>query len=674
MNHHPLFTHIIHGGDYNPDQWIETPEIWDEDMRLMKLAHVNSATVGIFAWSLMEPEEGRYDFDWLETVLDKMHANGVSAVLATPSGARPPWLAQKYPEVLRVEESGIRNEYGVRHNHCLTSPVYRKKVRQINRALADRFKDHPALALWHISNEYSGACHCELCQQAFRDWLRERYHNDIDELNRYWWNGFWAHRFTDFSQISSPKHRGENHVPALTLDWRRFVTAQHISFLENEIAPLRELTPEIPVTTNMMCLYADIDYQEMAKHLDVISWDSYPMWEQGKNREEATLYAFAHDSFRSMKQGQPFLLMESTPANVNWREVNKLPLPERQAQASMLALAHGAASIQYFQWRKSRGGHEKFHGAVVDHLGTENTRVFRQVAKLGKQLEKLSGAAGARCDSRVAVIYDWENRWATDRYCGYNNAYRNYDGECIKWYAPFLRRGISVDIISETDDYAPYELVIAPYLYLLKDGVAERIADYVRNGGRFVTTYLCGAVDPHDLCYLGGLPAGDLKQVFGVWAEETDALPDDVPGKAAYNGKTYSVDHVCDVIHARGAEVLGTYQSDFYAGSPAVTRNTWGKGTAYYCAFRCDGDFVDDFCADLIREHGVRPDTGIQAPPDLFVRKRGDYVFLLNYADQPETALLDGSYTDVLNGAAVSGELRLPVCGYAVLRRESVEG
>lgn len=668
MKNAPLFPHIIHGGDYNPDQWIDTPEIWDEDVRLMKLAHINSATVGIFAWSLLEPEEGRYDFDWLETVLDKLHANGVSAVLATPSGARPPWLAQKYPEVLRVEESGIRNEYGVRHNHCLTSPVYREKVRQINRALAERFKDHPALTLWHISNEYSGACHCELCQQAFRDWLRQRYHNDINELNHYWWNGFWSHRFTDFSQISSPKGRGENHVPALTLDWNRFVTAQHISFLENEIAPLRELTPDVPVTTNMMCLYPGIDYQEMAKHVDVISWDSYPQWEQGRNEQEALTHAFSHDLFRSMKQGQPFLMMESTPANVNWRDVNKLPKPERQAQASLLAVALGADSVQYFQWRKSRGGHETFHGAVVDHSGHENTRVFRQVAALGQQLVKLDEAVGSRCDSKVAVIYDWENRWATDRYCGYNNIRRDYAGECIKWYAPFLRRGIAVDVISETDDFTRYDLVIAPYLYLLKEGVKERIADYVRDGGHFVTTYLCGVVDPHDLCYLGGLPAGELKDVFGVWAEETDALPPDAPGRASYAGRTYSVDHVCDILHTAGAEILGTYESDFYAGSPAVTKNSYGKGAAYYCAFRSDGDFADDFCANLIAACGVISDTAIQSPTTIFQRKRGDLVFLFNFTDEPQTAVPDRPCYDVLNDTTVNGPLTLPVCGYAVLR------
>ena len=304
----------------------------------------------------------------------------------------------------------------------------------------------------------------------------------------------------------------------------------------------------------------------------------------------------------------------------------------------------------------------------MDHAGHENTRVFRQVAALGQQLEKLDEVVGSRCESRVAVVYDWENRWATDRYSGYNNKRRDYAGECIKWYAPFLRRGIAVDVISETDDFTRYDLVIAPYLYLLKDGVKERIAAYVRDGGNFVTTYLCGVVDPHDLCYLGGLPAGELKDVFGVWAEETDALPENAPGRASYGGKTYSVDHVCDILHTTGAQVLGTYESDFYAGAPAVTKNSYGKGTAWYCAFRSDGGFTDDFCADLIAACDIAPDTAIRTPTAMFLRKRGDLIFLFNFSDAPQTALLDRPYRDVLNDATAEGPLTLPVCGCAVLR------
>ncbi len=663
-----FFDHIIHGGDYNPDQWIKTPEIWDEDMRLMKLAHVNSASVGIFSWAALEPEEGVYNFEWLDTILDKMHENGIAAILATPSGARPAWLAQKYPEVLRVEENGIRNEYGVRHNHCLTSPVYREKVRNINRKLAERYKNHPAVKMWHISNEYSGECHCELCQEAFRNWLREYYHNDIDELNFKWWNGFWSHTLNSFDQISSPKGRGEDHITALSLAWRRFATDSHISFFENEIAPLREITPDIPVTTNFMRRYNGIDYQKFAKHVDLVSWDNYPHWEKGRNIDEALEAAFLHDFFRSIKNGQPFFLMESTPSLVNWHDVNKLPKSGVHELSSIQAIAHGADSIQYFQWRESRGGHEKYQGAVVDHCGHENTRVFRDVTRLGKTLEKLSCTVGTEAESRVALIYDWENGWAVSSFCGYNNIHRDYVQECIKWYAPFYKRGISVDIISMQDDFSKYDAVIAPYLYMLKDGTEERIASYVRNGGSFVATYLTGIVDTDDLCHLGGLPAGKLKEVFGIWCEETDSLPEDMPGSAEFNGKTYEINHICDIIHANGAEVLGKYKSDFYAGMPSVTENSYGNGKAYYAAFRNDSDFTDDFCKMFIDRTGIAPDADIVLGDGVFLKKRGENIFIMNFADSEREIVLDKVYTNVITDESVSGRITLPVCGYAVIK------
>ncbi len=662
-----FFDHIVHGGDYNPDQWINTPEIWNEDMRLMKLAHVNSATINIFAWSLIEPEEGVYNFGWLDTMMDKLHKNGIDVILATPSGARPPWLAQKYPEVLRVEENGIRNEFGVRHNHCLTSPVYRQKVREINQILAERYKDHPALKMWHISNEYCGECHCELCQEAFRGWLKNYYHNDIEELNEKWWNGFWSHRFNDWSQISSPKHRGESHVSAMKLCWNRFVSDSHISFYENEIAPLREITPDIPITTNFMNMYDGIDYQKFAAHLDLISWDNYPAWDKGNNGAIAVRTAFAHDAFRSMKNGQPFFMMESTPSLVNWHDVNKLPKPGMQELSSIQSIAHGADSVQYFQWRKSKGGHEKYHGAVVDHCGHENTRVFRDVARLGTVLEKLSSVVGGYSNAKVAVIYDWENSWAIKHYCGFNNIERNYVDECVKWYKPFYDMGITVDIIPMDTDFSKYDLVIAPYLYMLKDGTEIRIEKYVADGGNFVAGYLFGFVDSNDLCHLGGFPAGKLKEVFGVWCEETDSLPEGIKNVAVCGGKEYDVVHICDLVHAKTAKVLGTYGKDFYAGMPALTENSYGKGKAYYAAFRNDDDFTSDFCKSLVSQISIEPDTNIITPENVTVRKRGNTVFVMNFSDNAAEIELDKEYRNLTSGETVSGKLTLDVCGYLIL-------
>lgn len=663
------FDHIVHGGDYNPDQWINTPEIWDKDMELMKQSHVNSATVGIFSWSLIEPEEGVYNFEWLDTILDKMAENGIDAVLSTPSGARPPWLAQKYPEVLRVEETGIRNEFGVRHNHCLTSPIYREKVRNINRVIAERYKNHPAVKMWHISNEYGGACHCELCRKAFVEWLKNYYHNSLDELNEAWWNGFWSHRVTDWNQLNSPKFRGENHVPALKLCWDRFVTDSYISFYENEIAPLREITPDIPITTNFMRLYSGIDYQKFASHVDIVSWDNYPCFDEGIPAEEtAAKTAFVHDAFRTMKNGQPFFMMESTPSVVNWHSVNKIPKPGRQALVSIQAIAHGSDSVQYFQWRKSRGGHEKFHGAVVDHCGHGNTRVFREITALGEKLEKLNDVVGKTTQSKVAIVYDWENEWAIKYYCGYNNSHRDYESECVKWYKPFLRRGIAVDIIPMDEDFSKYDLVIAPYLYMLKDGTEERICSYVENGGNFIGTYLTGIADKNDLCFLGGFPCGKLKDVFGIVAEETDAIPQEIKNKAQFNGKEYSVDHICDLINIGSAKVLGTYTTDFYSGNPCLTENNYGKGKAWYAAFRNDGSFAEDFCNGIIDEIGISPDTAITAPTDVYIRKRGDIVFILNFTDSDQTVCFDREYTNIITGESMSGNIILPECGFAVVK------
>ena len=663
------YPHLIHGADYNPEQWIATKEIWDEDMRLMDLAHMNSATVGIFSWSMLEPEEGKYDFSWLDEVMDRLLSHGKKAVLATPSGARPAWMAQKYPEVLRVEETGVRNEYGVRHNHCLTSPVYRQKVRQINTLLAKRYGNHPALLMWHVSNEYSGECHCDLCQQAFRDWLKQEYDNDIEKLNFRWWNGFWSHRVTSWDQISSPKFRGENHVPALKLAWRRFVSDSHISFFENEIAPLREFTPAVPVTANLMRLYTGIDYQEFAKHMDLVSWDNYPEWGQKDVTDTAAETAFVHDVFRSMKGGRPFYMMESTPAQVNWKPVNKLPQPGVHVLEALQAVAHGADSVQYFQWRKSRGGHEKFHGAVVDHYGKEDTRVFKEVTRVGELLEQLDAAVGTRTAARAAVVADWQNSWAIDVYCGYRQHGRDYFGVCRGWYDALWRRGVPCDVVPMDADLSGYDLVIAPYLYMLKDGTEEKLASYVRNGGTLVSGFLSGIVDRDDLCFLGGFPGGELKDLFGVRAEETDALHDGETVPVAYAGKTYAATEICDILCLCGAGTLGTYQGEFYRGTPAVTVHACGKGTAYYVAFRPDRAFLDDFTARLIDECGLKSDLAAILPNGVSARKRGDLIFVMNFNAASVTLPLQKTYKDALSGERTQ-ELHLPEYGFAVLSEE----
>ena len=652
---------IGHGGDYNPDQWRDRPDILREDVRLMKLAGCNLMSVGIFAWQAMEPEEGVYDLDWLQDVLDRLYEAGVHVFLATPSGARPAWMSQKYPEVLRVAPDGTRNLHGGRHNHCPTSPVYRDFVTKINTALARRFGRHPAVVGWHISNELGGECHCPLCQAAFRDFLKARY-GTLEALNRAWWTAFWSKTYTDWEQLHSPTPKGEMCIHGLNLAWKRFVTAQTMDFVRCEKAPLRALTPELPVTTNLMEVFGGLDYYELQKELDFASFDSYPAW-GGADPETDALYAsFNYDWMRSLKQ-KPFALMESTPSQVNWHAVCKLKKPGMHALSCVQALAHGADTVQYFQWRKSRGAVEKFHGAVVDHVGHEHTRVFRDVAEVGALLEKLNGMQGSMPAPRVALLFDTQNRWALEDAQGPRR--EKYYLETVReHYRALKRRGVDVDIIDETCDFSRYALIAAPMLYMLRGDAGEGLDAFVKAGGTLVCTCLTGRVDGEDLCFLGGFP-GPLRAALGVWVEETDALYDDESNAIEMNGKTYACGTMCDLIHAETARVAGAYGRDFYAGEPCVTENRYGAGRAWYIATRPGAEFLDDFYIARLEEAGVAPlvealPVGVQA-----VRRDGR-LFVMNFSGSDAVVRLPAG-RDALSGEMAGGETTLPVNGYRII-------
>jgi len=675
----PRFPHFIHGGDYNPDQWPE--EVWQEDMRLMKLANCNTMSTAIFAWAKIEPEEGRFEFSWLDRIMDMLVENDGYAVLATPSGARPAWLSQKYPEILRVTPDRRRILHGGRHNHCMTSPVYREKVQMINRKLAERYKDHPALLVWHISNEYGGECHCDLCQNAFRGWLKACYNNDLDKLNQAWWAAFWSHTYTDWEQIESPSPLGERSLHGLTLDWKRYTTDQTIDFYRWEIEPLRELTPDTPITTNFMGLYTGLNYPRFAKDVDVISWDSYPVWHTaGSDWKLGAQISFVQDQNRSMKDGKPFMLMESTPSNTNWQPVPKLKRPGMHKLSSLQAVAHGSDTVQYFQWRKSRGSAEKFHGAVVDHVGHENTRVFQDVAELGVVLQKLDPVIGTTVKPDVAIIYDWENRWAIDDMHGLGRDRRNYAETCINHYRPFWSMGVPVDVIPEWADFRSYKLVVAPMLYMLQPGVADRLKQFVSGGGTVVMTYWSGIVDETDLCFLGGWPGDGLREVFGVWDEETDTItPDErnqvvmADGNALGLTGSYEARDYFALIHAEGAQVLATFDSDFYAGRPALTVNQFGQGQAYYMASRNDDRFLVDFYSRLASDLDLLRALPVDLPEGVTAQLRGDgenkFIFVMNFNDQPATVTLDGaSYQNLVTGEPAAGQLTLPGYGVEVLK------
>ncbi|ANF96784.1 beta-galactosidase [Paenibacillus bovis] len=678
----PSWTQMLHGADYNPEQWRHRPDILEEDIRLMKLAKCNVMSVGIFSWVSLEPEEGVYTFEWLDEVLDRFAANGISALLATPSGARPAWMSAKYPEVLRVEANRVRNLHGFRHNHCFTSPVYREKVTGMNTLLAERYSNHPAVIGWHISNEYGGECHCDYCQEAFRNWVKQKY-GTLEQLNLAWWTTFWSHTYTDWSQVESPAPHGETQVHGMNLDWRRFVTDQTVDFCRHEIEPLRHAERLLPVTTNFMEFFEGLNYWKFADILDILSWDSYPTWHDHEgDTMQAAKIAMMHDIVRSIKQ-QPFLLMESTPSLTNWQPISKNKRPGMHLLSSLQAVAHGSDSVQYFQWRKSQGSSEKLHGAVVDHAGHEHTRVFRDVQDVGTALEQLQRIRGSQVQAEVAVIFDWENRWAVKDSQGPRNTGIGYEETVLNFYRAFWERGIAVDVIDMEQDLSKYKVVAAPMLYMVREGVGERFEKFVEAGGTLISTYWSGIVNENDLCFLGGFP-GPLRSVLGIWSEEIDGLhindrnriiADDT-NELGLQG-TYEVQDLCDLIHLESAKSLAVYGDDFYAGRPAVTVNHYGSGEAYYVAARTKDHFLSDLIESITTRAGVKRTIAAKLPQHVTAHARvqgeEEFVFVQNYSDEVKSLQLDDNdYEDLLNAEtmAPSSTLELQPFGIRILKRQ----
>ena len=668
----PKFPHVLHGGDYNPEQWLEYPEILEQDIVLMKKANINCVSVGIFSWAALEPEEGVYRFEWLDRVIDRLYHAGIYTILATPSGAKPLWLSEKVPQVRRVSQNLVRDLSGQRHNHCYSSPIYREKVKIMDTMLANRYASHPGVILWHISNEYGGECYCPICQENFRNWLRCKYET-IDQLNRQWWTYFWSHQYSDWKQIHPPVPNGEMSVHGLVLDWKRFVTHQTTDFMKMEIEAVKSANPNIPVTTNLMGFYNGLDYFRLSSELDVVSWDNYPLWHSPDPLSVAVFSGMSHDLMRSMKR-QPFYLMESSPSCMNWTSVSKLKRPGMHLLASMQAIAHGANSVQYFQWRKSRGSFEKFHGAVVGHDGTGDTRVFREVSQVGETLRLLDEKIlSTQVKAEVAIVYDWENRWAMENAAGPRNCGMHYLETIQQHYRPFWEMGIQVDLVHPNMSLERYKLVIIPMLYLLQPGFAENIRKYVEAGGTVVVTYWTGVVNENDLCFMGKTPGEGLDQVLGIEREEIDALYDGQENSFSavtdlFPG-TWRISELCEIIKVKTAQVLSVYDHDFYKGSPVLTVHSYGKGTAYYLAAKAEDDFYRAFyrrlSSDLLRALDVDFPSGVTA----HIRQgKNDLIFLENYNEEPAEIQLPNEMRLLPLGKPVR-TVSLPGYGVAFLEK-----
>ncbi|MFF7633234.1 beta-galactosidase [Kitasatospora sp. NPDC008050] len=660
---------LLHGGDWSPEQWPEA--VWAEDLKLMNEAGVNLVTIGVFAWARIQPDADSWDFGWLDRLLELCHAHAVAVDLATATASPPAWLVRAHPELLPQTADGVRLEFGSRQHYCPSSPVYRAAAVRLTKALAERYHAHPALALWHIHNEYGdhvAECFCPESATAFRRWLRERYGERIAELNRCWGTAFWSQHYGQFEEIEPPRTAPGPVNPTQLLDWRRFCSDALLALYRAEKAVLDEVAPGVPVTTNFMSMLKSLDYWEWSRHEDLVSDDAYP--DPADPRAQVTA-AMNYDLMRSLKGGRPWLLMEQAPSAVSWRPVNLPKPPGLYRLWSLQALARGADGVLHFQWRASVAGAEKFHSAMLPHRGTAS-RGWRATVRLGAELRRLGEIAGSRLRGQAAVLLDWDSWWALEL-DDHPSARMRWPELLGPWYAALHERGITVDFVPPTGELDGYRLLLAPNLYLLDIATADRLTAYVRAGGHLVCGPFSGISDRHDHIHPGGHP-GPLRPLLGIVVDEHRPIPDGAatavrlgpgPGPRELRAVTWS-----EWIELEGAEPLAHYATGELAGRPAVTRHRHGRGSAWYLSCHLGSD-VGPVLELPLAEAGVTPELpGLPPGVEATRRRAADgtgYLFLLNHGPAECHVPLDGG-TDLLTGAEVTGGVTLAPLGAAVVR------
>ena len=628
------FGRILYGGDYNPNQWPK--EIWEQDMAYFKDARINSATINVFSWAKIQPSEEEYDFDELDEIVEMLSKENYDIILATSTGAMPAWMYKKYPEVARTDYYGRRHKFGQRHNACPNSPVFQKYAKALAEQLAKRYGSNPQITCWHISNEYGGECYCENCEKAFRVWLKKKY-GSIEAVNKAWNLEFWGHTVYDWDEIVLPNALGDGMengtdtaFAGLSIDYRRFMSDSMLENFKMERDVVRPYAKEVPITTNLMGTYKFLDYFKWAKEMDIVSWDNYPSY-----NTPWSFTAMSHDLMRGLKDA-PFMLMEQTPSQQNWQPYNSLKKPGQMRAQSIQTMAHGADTVQFFQLRRSIGGCEKFHGAVIGHVGHSETRVFREVKQLGEELERLGTTTlGSVNEADVGIIFDWDNYWALEYSSGPTEDL-TYVNQIHHYYKFFYDKNIGVNMIPVDADFSKYKVVVAPVLYMIKDGMKEALTEYVKNGGILITTFMSGLVNESDNVHLGGYP-GPLRELAGVWVEEIDALAPEQTNTITFtDGTKITCNLLCDLMHLEGAECLGTYDSNFYSGMPAITRNQFGKGCTYYLGTNMNQDGITKVLEEVISRARVKSVVDEETELEVTCRKADGCIhyYIFNFKDK----------------------------------------
>jgi len=648
---------VCYGGDYNPEQW--SSEVWREDAGLMVRAGVNLVTVGVFSWARIEPSPGERDFAWLDEVLDLLHARGIAVDLATPTASPPPWMGIRHPETLPVDRDGVRLVAGSRNQFTPASRVYRDHALAIATDLAERYRDHPAVRMWHVGNEFGQIDFGPEAAREFRLWLREKY-GTIDALNDAWGTLVWAQRYRDFDEIVPPRRMPYLVNPAQSLDFRRYTSfALQRVFAEQRDA-IRAAGATQPVTTNFMGFEPLTDLWSWADEVDVVADDQYP---DHASPTSSSDIALVQDLMRSLGDGRPWVLMEQAPSATSWRPHNLPKSPDRSRLDALQAVARGADAVCYFQWRQARSGAERFHSALLPHAGAD-TDVFRAACALGADLRRLRPITGARVAASVGVLFDWESWWAGEE-PGRPTSRLDTLEQVRRWHRALWRRGIAVDLVRPGADLSAYRAVLVPHSYIVEPDAATALRAAVEAGASLVVGPFSGVADRNAEILQGRSPVL-LRDLVGVSGEEWVGLPD-APTAMTAEAAWTTVPAVAlqagvlgERLRAEGAEVLAQFDGGHLDGAPAVTRHRVGAGTAWYLGAIVSDDALGAVLDDALDAAGVTGATSDRLLPDgVEAVQRGEALFLLNHGRQAGHVTVPGARRDLLSDADVDGRVAL---------------